>query len=420
VDELAAVPIRRNTVLLAGSMACLSGMFQLVAAVSSLTFVKVTGVHGLLGLGPAIFLVTAALAAYQAGRGMDRFGRIPPLAVGFVVATCGLIVTGVGTRLVLAPLTIAGFVLLGAALGTLTLVRTAGGDMYPPEQRAAGIALVLSGAVVGAILGPLVFDPLLAGRQLSTGSLSLAWFAAIGFPLVGLVLVLCVRPDPRRVAELLAARGRDVRVESTAAPIREIVRRPGVAPALLGALASFSVMASVMNLIGYVVVAHGNHEPSDVFPIIGAHVFGMYAFVVIVGPFVDRFGRRRPLVGGLVLMGACCASLALVSGVVATAVLLFGLGLGWSFSFLAASSDLVDRTSPRERGRLLGLSDMLSGITAATLAIVGGLVLDRVGVTALALGSAVLVLTPAAWLATRRPAAPIPPLVIPATEQVAG
>ena len=321
MDELAAVPIRRNTILLAGSMACLSGMFQLVAAVSSLTFVKVTGVHGLLGLGPAIFLVTAAFAAYQAGRGMDRFGRIPPLAVGFVVATCGLIVTGIGTRLVLAPLTIAGFVLLGSALGTLTLVRTAGGDMYPPEQRAAGIALVLSGAVVGAILGPLVFDPLLAGRQLSSDSLSLAWFAAIGFPLVGLVLVLCVRPDPRRVAELLAARGRDVRVESTAAPIREIVRRPGVAPALLGALASFAVMASVMNLIGYVVVAHGNHEPSDVFPIIGAHVFGMYAFVVIVGPFVDRFGRRRPLVGGLVLMGACCAALALVSGVVATAVL---------------------------------------------------------------------------------------------------
>ena len=175
-------------------------------------------------------------------------------------------------------------------------------------------------------------------------------------------------------------------------------------------------MASVMNLIGYVVVAHGNHEPSDVFPIIGAHVFGMYAFVVIVGPFVDRFGRRRPLVGGLMLMGACCAALALVTGVVATAVLLFGLGLGWSFAFLAASSDLVDRTSPRERGRLLGLSDMLSGFTAATLAIVGGLVLDRVGVTTLALGSAVLVLTPAAWLATRGRAAPRPPLVTAAPE----
>jgi MFS family permease len=140
VDELATIPIRRNTLLLAGSMACLSGMFQLVAAVSSLTFVKVTGVHGLLGIGPATFLVTSAFAAYQAGRGMDRHGRIPVLMVGFCVATLGLVVTGVGTRMVIAPMVIAGFVLLGTALGTLTLVRTAGGDMYPPERRAAGIA----------------------------------------------------------------------------------------------------------------------------------------------------------------------------------------------------------------------------------------------------------------------------------------
>jgi MFS family permease len=414
VDELATIPIRRNTLLLAGSMACLSGMFQLVAAISSLTFVQVTGVHGLLGLGPAIFLVTSAFAAYQAGRGMDRHGRIPVLIVGFVVAVLGLLVTGIGTRLVIAPMVIGGFVLLGGALGTITLVRTAGGDMYPPERRAAGIAAVLSGAVIGAFLGPVVFDPLFSGRQLSTDSLSIAWLAAIAFPLVGLALVRLVRPDPRRVAELYAiARGRGAEVEADRAPIREIIRRPGVAPALLGALASYSVMASVMNLIGYVVVEHHDHAAADVFPIIGAHVLGMYAFVVIVGPFVDRFGRRTPLVGGLVLMGLSCLGLAAASGVIATGVLLFGLGLGWSFSFLAASSDLVDRTSPRERGRLLGLSDQLSGIVAATLAISGGLILDRVGVTALALTSATLVLVPAAWLAVLgRPSGRIPIAVV--------
>src|SRR4051794_33276012 len=112
-------------------MACLSAMFQLVAAISSLTFVKVTGVTGLLGLGPAIFLVTQSLAAFQAGRAMDRFGRVPVLAVGFGVATLGLALTGIATRLVLGPLVVCGFALLGAALGAVTLVRTAGGDMYP-------------------------------------------------------------------------------------------------------------------------------------------------------------------------------------------------------------------------------------------------------------------------------------------------
>ena len=38
-------------------------MLQLSAAVASLTFVLVTGVKGLLGLGPAIVLASGALAA---------------------------------------------------------------------------------------------------------------------------------------------------------------------------------------------------------------------------------------------------------------------------------------------------------------------------------------------------------------------
>ena len=43
-------------VLLAVAMAVYSSVLQLVAAVSSITFVLVTGDRGLLGLGPAIFL----------------------------------------------------------------------------------------------------------------------------------------------------------------------------------------------------------------------------------------------------------------------------------------------------------------------------------------------------------------------------
>ena len=70
-------------------MAVYSAVLQLMAAVSSLTFVLVTGAEGLLGLGPAIFLVAAALAAVPAGRAMDRLGRRPVLASGFLFASIG-------------------------------------------------------------------------------------------------------------------------------------------------------------------------------------------------------------------------------------------------------------------------------------------------------------------------------------------
>ena len=47
---------------------------QVAVAVGTTTLVVVTGVESIVGLGPAIFLSTAALAALPAGRAMDRYG----------------------------------------------------------------------------------------------------------------------------------------------------------------------------------------------------------------------------------------------------------------------------------------------------------------------------------------------------------
>jgi hypothetical protein len=57
------LPVGRNTLLLSAGMAALYGMVQLWAAVTPITFEAVTGLEGLVGLGPAIFMSTAALAA---------------------------------------------------------------------------------------------------------------------------------------------------------------------------------------------------------------------------------------------------------------------------------------------------------------------------------------------------------------------
>jgi predicted MFS family arabinose efflux permease len=143
-----------------------------------------------------------------------------------------------------------------------------------------------------------------------------------------------------------------------------------------------------------------------VFPIIAAHVVGMYALVIVVGDLIDRIGRTRALAGGLGLMAVSVISLLWVTSVPATAAALFGLGLGWNLSFVTATTELADRTHPWERGKLLGFNDLLSGLTGATLALLGGVALTALGVAALAIGAAVLVLAPATWiLHDGRPAA---------------
>src|SRR5687768_5644907 len=250
-------PIRRNTALLGAANAVNSAVLQLVAAVSSLTFVLVTGVEGLLGLGPAIYLASSGLAALPAGKLMDRIGRIPVVAGGFVLVSVGCSVTALATRTESVLAVLVGLSLIGGGSGVALLMRAAAGDMYPPERRARGIAWVLFGAVFGAILGPAVFGPLFAGKEVEVDALTVPWLAAAGLALVALAIVLNVRPEPKLIAEQLGSTGQPT---GPAAPLSELVRRPGVPTAMAAALASFAVMVSVMNLTGYVVVDHQDRK----------------------------------------------------------------------------------------------------------------------------------------------------------------
>jgi MFS family permease len=161
-----------------------------------------------------------------------------------------------------------------------------------------------------------------------------------------------------------------------------------------------------MNLTGYVVVEKHHHPQHDVFPIVGAHVLGMYALVLVVGALIDRLGRLAALSSGLVVMGASALALGWISGVPATAVLLFGLGIGWNISYVAAAAQMADLTLPSERGRLFGFNDFAAALFGATLALLGGLTLESLGVASMAVGAAILVTAPAPWILRRR-AAPV-------------
>ena len=88
--------VRRNALLLASGLVFQSGMIQLAVALGTVTIVAVTGVSSILGLGPAVFLVSGALAAGPAGRLSDRVGRMPVIRGGFVLGIAGPLVTAAG------------------------------------------------------------------------------------------------------------------------------------------------------------------------------------------------------------------------------------------------------------------------------------------------------------------------------------
>jgi MFS family permease len=406
MQPVEAYPVRRNALLLAGGMICLSGMLQLVVALSTVTLVIVTGVEGILGLAPAIFLVSGALAVFPAGRLGDRVGRMPVIRAGFVSGILAAVTTALGCAAESGVLVILGFGFAGAAATIVNLSRAAAAEMFPPVQRARGMSLVLFGAASGAIFGPLVFGPMFSGRDLTADDLVVPYLASGLFMVVGLVLSLVVRPDPKTIGAAYTHGGA---AQGPAAPLSEILRRPGVPAALVAATASFAVMVGVMNLSGYVAVGRG-HEHGDVFTIISVHIVGMYGLILVVGDFIERIGRRRALAGGLAIMCLSNVLLAPFEGIPGMGLSLFGLGLGWSLSYVAATTELVSLAAPSERGRLIGFTDLVSSIVGASLALGGGVVYSAAGAVPLALGAAALAAVPAIWI-TLRPGA-LPPAAL--------
>src|SRR3954470_2350891 len=190
-------PVRKNALLLALGLVFQSGMIQLAVALGTVTIVVVTGVEGILGLGPAVFLLAGAAAVGPAGRISDRVGRMPVIRTGFVLGICGPIVTAAGCAVEAGALVFLGLALCGAAPGIGPLARAAAAEMFPPERRARGMSIVLFGVVSGAIWGPLVFGPMFSGRSLTPDDLVVPWLAAGVFTIGGLLLSFGVRPDPK-------------------------------------------------------------------------------------------------------------------------------------------------------------------------------------------------------------------------------
>src|SRR4051794_1649671 len=231
-------PVRRNALLLALGLVFQSGMIQLAVALGTVTIVAVTGVEGILGLGPAVFLLAGAAAVGPAGRISDRVGRMPVIRTGFVLGIAGPVVTAAGCGVGSGALVFLGLALCGAAQAIVLLSRAAAAEMFPPERRARGMSIVLFGVVSGAIWGPLVFGPMFSGRSLTPDDLVVPWLAAGAFTLVGLLVSFGVRPDPKDLSQSQSGAGQP----APAAPLREILRRPGVATAMVAAVGSFAVM----------------------------------------------------------------------------------------------------------------------------------------------------------------------------------
>lgn len=384
--------LRRRTVgvLFAGVALGSTGHIAAIT-VTSIVALELGRDRSLAGLPAAAVVLGAAIGATVLGAVMGRFGRRPGLAGGYVVGVVGAIVAVTAIVAQSFPLLLAASLAIGFANSSNQLSRYAAADMYPTRRRASAIGLVVWAATVGAVLGPNLIG-ISGDIAASMGLPRLAGPYLVPLVLVATAALLSfalLRPDPHELADRPA--------EGSPAPLppaqlREVIRRPTVALAVLALICGQFVMVLIMTMTPLHMSDHG-HDLSAVGIVISGHVAGMYALAPISGRLTDRFGSLPMIAIGLsmLLASALLSAVAAPADRMALFIALFLLGWGWNLGFVAGSSMLTGSVSRTERARVQGVSDALIWSTSAIASIGSGFVLGAWGFATLGILGAIIV-----------------------------
>ncbi|HUZ76551.1 MAG TPA: MFS transporter, partial [Chloroflexota bacterium] len=197
--------IRRNTLLLTGAEAFVGTAQQMVPTLGALMVMHLTGSAVLAGIGGSILGLSRAIVSYPSGRLADLYGRKGVLIAGLLISVAGALALGASMIGGSFPGFLLGLLIFGIGTGTSQQQRRlSAADLYPPERRAQGLGIVLTGSLVGAIGGPILIS--VAGALAhgnGTNQIALSWFLAPIALLPSLALILLIRPDPREIGRNL-------------------------------------------------------------------------------------------------------------------------------------------------------------------------------------------------------------------------
>lgn len=349
------------------------------------------------GIPGAAMLFGRALAAYPIGWLMDRAGRRPALALGYLMGVAGAVVGALAIMGGSYAGLVAGAAIFGMSRTASDQSRYVAAEVHPARRRGRIIGRMVFAGTIGAIAGPLIVR---ASTDLAEGAgieqFAGPWLAAAVLVGVAVVLILTfVRPDPRDMAvqtpfEAVGRGGSDGSVR----PLREIFRAVNVQVAVLAMLVGQLVMVMVMTIAPLHLHNHG-HVPTTISIAVAVHTVGMFGLAALTGRLVDRYGRMPVIVLGSVQLIAASVLTPFSADLGVMLLAMFLVGYGWNMCFVAGSALLIDGLSPRERGRTQGAGDALAAVAAATGSLATGPVfsaggMNWVGAAALA-GSLVLV-----------------------------
>ncbi|MFN8526830.1 MAG: MFS transporter [Chloroflexota bacterium] len=357
-------------------------------SVSSIAGADLGGSNSWSGVPGAINVLGAGVAALPLSRAMGRIGRRAGLVWGYSLGTLGGVLCAAAVWTNALPLLLLGMLLFGVGNTSNQLARYAAADTSPPSTRGRAISLIVWAATVGALLGPTMFTTAeTLGQRLGLAATGASYLlSVVAYALAGLLLLGALRPDPRRVAQLIGGGQPTAGAGGAARGLRELLSLPGVRLAIVGLTVSHLVMIAPSQLAPVLLRDHG-HPMQVIGFVVAGHVAGMFAISPLTGVLCDRLGPPRVIVGGLfcLILAVLVAATAPPSDAVLVGLGQSLLGVGWNFGFVASSALLTSSVSREEQPTVQGLADLVMGVGAAAGTALAGALLGGVGFSAMSL-----------------------------------
>ncbi len=363
---MAAPQIYRNVLLLTACQALSMSAMTIMITVAELTGRMLAEDDSFATMPLAFQFLATWLTTIPASTLMQRIGRRWGFAIGALLGVTGGALIALAIVFLSFWLMCVGNVLVGMCMGFALFYRFAAADAADEAFRAKAISWVVSGGVVAALLGPELARHTrdILGPYLYAGSfIAIMALFAISFVLVQFLRI------PRPVAVSASGRGR---------PLAAIMAQPKFIVAALSSMVAYGVMNFIMVATPFAVEDCG-FGPEATPGVIQLHALGMFAPAFFTGNLINRFGLRRILIAGAVLLSG-----AIVADLSGTTLWNFWIGLallgvGWNFLFVGGSALLTQTYRPEERSRVQGINDFFVYGTVACSSFLSGWVYQTYG-----------------------------------------
>ncbi len=389
----------RNLVILLVSQTIAVSGSVLIVTIGGLVGAGLSTDPALATLPLSIMIVGTATATVFAALLMRRVGRRLGFAIGAAIAAAAGFVSAYGLYSASFVVFCIGIGLYGINNAFVQQYRFAAAESVAAPFASRAIALVLLGAIGGAICGPLLAT---RGQHWVPGHLYMGSMLAIGCLQTLAIALLARLEDPTQPSATLP--------QAAERSLAAIVLQPTFLVAMLASVVGYGVMSLVMTATPLSMHVHDRLSLHDTAWVIQSHVLAMYAPSFFSGALIARLGVVR-----ILAVGICALLATIVFGLQGHAVVhywwaLVLLGIGWNLLFVGGTTLLVGSYQPTERFKAQAVNDFgVFGVSAAASLLAGSLIYHWGWSTVLWATAPMLIgLLAVLLIYSRRPEHPVP------------